>query len=226
MKRSLPVLAGGLILAVSGLVHGLWTDRWGASAAVEVATSRLNAVPLQIGDWQGEPLDLDARQLSVAEATGHLGRRYVERGSGREVNVVLLCGRSGPLSVHQPDVCYTGAGYQLSGGTEKWSAPPDASGNRYDLWVARFTRPGHDAVPLRVFWAWSAEGDWRASEQPRLTFGGRSALYKLYVIHRMARPDETIDEGAGRAFMQVLLPELRKCLAPAQDQNAERTGGR
>ena len=108
MKRYLPLCAGGLVLVVSGVVHGLWTDRWGASAAVEAATARLANVPLHIGDWQGAAQELDPRQLTVAEVTGHLGRRYVHKGNGHEVSLVLLCGRAGPLSVHQPDICYTG----------------------------------------------------------------------------------------------------------------------
>jgi hypothetical protein len=209
------------LLVVSGVVNGLWTNRWTVSAAVESATARLAHVPEKVGDWEAHPLELDPRQLTVAEVSGHVGRRYVNRHNGQEVSLILLCGRSGPLSVHQPDVCYTGAGYQLAAGPEKWQAPPDAAGNQYEFWVARFTRPGSEAAPLRVFWAWSGEGDWRAADKPRLAFGGRAALYKFYAVQRMSRPDEPLDESSGREFLRVLLPELRRCLGPGGDERAE-----
>jgi hypothetical protein len=225
MKRYLPLLVGAVLLVVSGVVNGIWTNRWTVSAAVSASCSRLESVPATLGDWQGQPFELDARQLTVAEVSGHLARRYVHKRSGREVNLVLLCGRAGPLSVHQPDVCYVGAGYHLAAGPEKWAPSEDGAG-RCDFWMARFTRPGQETTPLRVFWAWSGTGDWRAADKPRLAFGGQPALYKIYISHRMTRPDEPIDEGVGREFLQVLLPELRRRLGPTETDHALLGGGR
>lgn len=224
MKRFLPLLAGSLVLLGSGVVTGLWTDRWTVSAAVEDSAARVATVPTKIGDWEGQDFELDPRQLVVAEVSGHVARKYVNRRTGREVNLVLLCGRSGPLSVHQPDVCYVGAGYTLAAPPEKWATA--ARGESYDFWVARFTRSGSEAAPLRVFWAWSGTGDWRAADYPRLAFGRRPSLYKIYVNQRMTRPDEPIDESAGREFIQALLPELRRCLGTGEQEHASLTGSR
>jgi hypothetical protein len=211
MKRYLPLIAGALVLGLSGVVHGLWTDRWKVSAAMDAASARLEAIPARIGDWDSEPLEIDTRQLTIAEATGHLSRRYTHRSSGRQVSLLILCGRPGPLSVHRPDVCYTGGGYQLTADPEKWTLP--GNDGRGQFWTARFSRPGTDASTLRVFWSWSSGGDWIAADQPRLTFAHCPVLYKFYLVQPLSRPDEAIDTGVGREFLRVIMPELQHCLS-------------
>jgi len=218
MNRSLPLLAGAIVLLLSGVVHGLWIDRWTQSAALDELTGRLADLPTKIGTWEGQPVELDPRQLAISEAAGHLSRRYVQRRTGAEVSIVVLCGRPGPLSVHQPDVCYTGSGYQQAGRKEKWEAPADSAARGTSFWTARFVRPGADPAPLRVFWAWSAAGDWTAADKPRITFGRMPALCKLYVVRRMARPDEPLNQDPSRAFLELLVPTLRQTLAGELDR--------
>ena len=43
--------------------------------------------------------------------TGYLLRTYTHRISGETFQVLLVCGKPGPTSLHPPDVCYQGAGY-------------------------------------------------------------------------------------------------------------------
>jgi hypothetical protein len=212
MKRYSPLIVGAAVLLLSGVLHGLWSDRWTVSAAVETSCQRLTAVPESVADWESQPLELDPRQMTVSEASGQFARRFVQRGAGREVSMILLCGRRGPLSVHQPDVCYTASGYHLAAAPSKWT-PPGVEG--VSFWTARFTRPGQEAAPLRVFWAWSSDGAWLAADQPRIEFGSRPALYKLYLVERMTRPDEALEEGGAAEFLRQMLPQLRKSLGPS-----------
>lgn len=212
MFRLFPLLAGGTVLVVSGLVHGLWTDRWTVSPALQDSAAHLDTLPLKLGDWEGTPQELDARQLAVAEATGHVARRYVQRRTGAEVSVVILSGRPGPLSVHRPEVCYAGSGFVQMGSVEKWQAPKDSAARGTGYWSARFTQPGADPQPLRVVWAWSASGDWAAADNPRLAFVREPVLYKLYVVRRMARADETLDKDPTIDFLNALVPAFRRCL--------------
>ena len=44
-----------------------------------------------------------------------------------------------------------------------------------------------------------------------LEFAGLPALYKLYVIQDLTRPDEPLEEEACKEFLRELLPELEKC---------------
>lgn len=219
MNRYLPLSAGAAVLLASGVVHGLLTDRWGVSAAVETSCQRLAMLPVSVGDWDGTPTELSERQLTVSEAAGHVARRYVQRGSKREVSLVVLCGRRGPLSVHQPDVCYTGTGYHLAAAPEKWTLP----GTTSSFWMARFARVGHEAEPLRVFWAWSGDGTWVAADKPRIDFGARPALYKFYLVEQMPRPDEPIEESAAVQFLRVMQPELHRHLGGRAEEHAAAT---
>ena len=47
----------------------------GAFALPAASAARLADVPRTVGDWDGEAVEVDARQLAQAEAAGHLSRR-------------------------------------------------------------------------------------------------------------------------------------------------------
>lgn len=221
MLRLFPLIAGGTLLVLGGTVHGLWTDRWGASAAMRAAADRLQTVPLQVADWDGQDVEMNARHLAVADVAGHLSRRYVQRSTGSEVSVILLCGRPGPLAVHCPEVCFAGAGYGMDGAREKWTTP--AGG---EFWVATFRKPGPDPQALRIFWAWGTVGDWVASEHPRWQFSPAMPLYKLYVARPLVQPNEPFDAEPARRFLQAFVPELRKHLALEQSLSEPLTAAR
>lgn len=211
MNRALPYITALAIVLVTGLVHGLWSQRWSDGSDLERAVDRLRNVPLQIGDWQGVDLDLDKAKLERAEVAGYLWRRYT-RSDGQIVNVVVLCGRFGPLSVHTPDVCYGGIGFV------KMEAPSRhamalASGPPAELWTARFEKQGPAPEFVRVFWSWSAGNGWLAPDYPRYTFRTAPVLYKLYVVHELTRADQPFDGDAGVALLERLIPELSVALA-------------
>lgn len=203
------------LVALSGVVHGLWTGRWGHSADLQAAAARCDGVALNLGDWEGEPAPVNARQLAIAEVAGYLSRRYVNRLTGQTVSVLLLCGRPGPMSVHNPEICYQGAGFQLVGKQEQRRTEPDAAGGQAEFWTARFSRPGVPPEVIRIFWSWRDKGPWVAPANARLTFARSSHLYKLYVVRHLASPDELLEGDPCLDLLQVLLPELQRCLSPA-----------
>src|SRR5262245_29906799 len=111
MARLLPPLTVLAVVAFSGAVHGVWTNRWAGSDGLAQAAARLEQVPLTLGDWDGRPLEVNPREAALTEAAGYVHRQYVNRRTGSVVSVALLCGRAGPISVHTPEVCYAGAGF-------------------------------------------------------------------------------------------------------------------
>jgi hypothetical protein len=210
MKRMLPLAAAFLLLALSGIVHGLWTGRWGMAPDLEKAAARCDQVAMNLGEWEGQATEIDARQLAQAEVVGHCSRLYKNRLTGQEVMILLICGRRGPISVHTPDVCYKGAGYGIVGEQEQYRSEAGA-----EFHTARFAKPGVGPDPLRIFWAWSDAGaPLRAPENPRLAFARSEALYKLYVIRRMRNVEEPLDSDPCLDFFKVFVPELKKCLSP------------
>lgn len=214
MHRRLLTLAALPLLAGYGVAEGLWTDRWQLSHEAEQAPARLGRVPLAVGDWQAEALEMDPREAARAEISGYLMRRYVHRTTGASVTALLVCGPPGRVAVHTPDVCYAGAGYRLKGEPARQAVEANAAGPAL-FWVARFAKP-HAVVPedLRIRWSWSATGAWAAPDYPRFHFAGSRVLYKLYVIEPVEGTEEASDKAPGVQFLREFLPQLQGCLFP------------
>jgi hypothetical protein len=214
MARSFPLVAAIVLVISAGVAQGLWSHRWTASREIAAAVAHLDGVPMNFGEWEGQNEELDRAQLEMAEISGYLMRRYKNRRDGSALSILLVCGRTGPISVHSPDICYAGAGFQLEGDAVRHTVKSDAVPRPAGFWVGDFFKTGN-TVPehLRIYWSWNATGEWAAPENPRPFFAGSQVLYKLYVIidstGRTARPGT--DRGA--AFIEELLPQLDRSLA-------------
>jgi hypothetical protein len=85
---------------------------------------------------------------------------------------------------------------------------PDEASAEYYTAVFRKTEGGL-ATFSRAYWMWSAQGTWTAPENPRLSFLGKDALYKLYITHSLREEEISEEEGGpGLEFIKVLIPEL------------------
>jgi hypothetical protein len=214
--RYLPLVLAAAIVLSSGLVHGLWTNRWGRSEDMERAVGSLERIPMDIGDYSAKAQQLDPKQVALGEIAGYLYRRYTNRLTGRTVSVLLLCGRSGPLSVHQPQVCLGGAGYEMIGAETKYSPRSAPPGRSAEFWTAQFAKPAMpESQRQQVLWAWNATGDWRApKEDPRWTFAGQRVLFKLYLSRETSGAKQPLKDDSAAEFLPLLLAEVDKALFP------------
>jgi len=213
MIRYLAIAAGLGILLVTGYLHGRWTGRWHFAGDVTDAVARLDAVPQVIGDWEGEDGELDVHQREASGADGFLVRTYTNN-VGNRFTVVIVCGRPGPVSVHSPEVCYSGTGSIVSPAEDRTIEFPEPSTNA-DFKVIRVESSEQRVFPTRteVYWSWNAHGQWETPPSPRMKFARYPYLYKLYVIRNVERGEEN-EDNPGPAFLKVLLPELEKALFP------------
>jgi hypothetical protein len=199
------------ILLISGLVHGFWTQRWQTSDALDNACADLAEVPRQIGPWNGTDVDVDPEPFKQARAVGYWMRTFSRSGSQRSITVILMCGLAGHMSVHTPDVCYRGAGYEMAGEQFKQAVTFGPDNHTADFWSARFRQPAKAlGNELRIYWAWTADGNWQAPASPRLSLGGNPFLFKLYVVRETS--GETGQDETSLQFFQELLPILEKSL--------------
>jgi hypothetical protein len=209
-RNLLLVLVAGLLVA-DGYATGRWSGRWGDGRELTQAVERLQHVPLTVGDWKGTAQELNPAVVEQAGFRGYILRRYENSRTGSTVNVLVACGRPGPLSVHTPEVCYGGAGFALEGSAARGPASDWSASSGAEFWKATFGRQnGASPEKLRVIWAWYYKGNWHASGNPRWTFMGSPVLYKLYVSQSYLPQNEATDGEGADAFLREFLPALEK----------------
>src|SRR5947209_1581301 len=109
MYRTFLTASAMTLLLFSGLVHGLWTDRWSEQLDLGEAAQVLGRLPQDFGNWHGD--DLDMENDPRLGLVGILSRRYTNTTTGKVLTLFLACGRPGPVATHTPDVCYVCQGF-------------------------------------------------------------------------------------------------------------------
>lgn len=213
MNRALPIAVVFALVCTAGILHGRWTGRWDSGNAAAEAAKRMDTLPMAAGDWVAESLPINPREKSIAQADGMISRRYTNRQTGQVVTLMLLCGRSGPISVHTPDVCFPGAGFREVGSPSQFSAG-DSAGDR--LWVRHFEREAPGSLPIRVYYGWNEGGAWQASENPRFAHGGKPVLFKLYVLRQLTSRSDGVDSDPAADLIRRILPQLRNVTEPSE----------
>lgn len=217
MIRTLMIPLGLLLLVGTALVHGWWTQRWRRMPGLEVAIERLEGVPDRVGKWQAAPVSLPPEFLAQAGAEGDRLQRWTAPGTSTSFQTLLLCGRPGPLSVHRPEHCYPGAGYDLRGARVRYQVRGPDGGTGAEFFTARFVKEDvTGSRTLRIFWSWHDGTSWRAPDYPRWAFAPLPYLYKLYVIREVQHRYETLDDDPSVLFLRQLLPHLSAALAAAE----------
>jgi hypothetical protein len=201
-------VAAALILAC-GAVHGYWTDRWQSPAEAAAAAARMDALPMEVGDWVGSAVEVKNPQANGVAGT--LERRYENRRTGDAVSLFLVCGRPGPVSIHTPEACYAANGYVV--GTKSRVAARDAGG---DFWSSDAVKTtAAEETRLRIYWGWNDGKGWTAPDDARWTFVAKRrspVLFKLYVLRDHGGPAQASKDEPCQVFLHAMLPELDRTL--------------
>lgn len=209
--RPLLALAALAIIVPTAIVQGRWSGRWSTSEAFDVRLAAMRKIPMKIGQWTGKNIEPEARTWERAGVAGGLMRRY-EAPDGSVVTMMIVCGLPGPTSVHTPEVCYAGAGYEPA--TPRTQvAIPRSLGPGDEFWSIDFLKQDTTTPEyLRIFHAWSTDGRWHASTNPRADFAGSRSLYKLYFVRSLPRLGVLPRADSAIAFMHQCLPEIAVAL--------------
>jgi len=216
--RIIPLLTASVFVVGSGVIHGLIIDRWGSSDDVSHAAASLKQVPAEIGNWKSQEFTISDTELKIGEIDGYLSRAYTNQEDGSMVNLMIVCGRPGPISVHTPDICFRGAGYQIVNQYERHHIPstPETS-ETGDAFYADFTKPGSAVTSnLRVFWTWSDGRQFFAPDNPRLASAGMPFLYKIYLTRAIERVGDVPETDNCLSFFKLAMPVLQKSLFTEQ----------
>jgi Protein of unknown function (DUF3485) len=219
MKNLIRVIAALSLIMLAGLVHGSWTNRWRPAPAVAALASRLDSVPMVLGDgaWTATSLELPDRELTMTGAVGYFSRIYSNPSKGVQVSVLLLCGLPGDMTTHTPDACYPGAGYTL-GTSEGHMVRYGQPESQVEFRTAIASRSGSSPSVLRLFWAWRGSKGWSAPEEPRWSFASEPVLTKIYIVRETAGAVADPKNDPCNEFMSLLLPQLDSVLFSVSDR--------
>ena len=112
MMQKIVTVSAILLVLSAGLMNRFWTHEAENDSAVVDAAAKIQRVPMILGSWRGQTLELDPADMRKARYAAALWRRYENAETGSVVSVLLVCGRPGPVAAHTPDICYAGAGYE------------------------------------------------------------------------------------------------------------------
>jgi hypothetical protein len=203
------------VLVGGGLVHGVLTDRWSNTADAELARAveRLDRLPAEFGGWQA-----DGKEWKVAGFQEGLEKvvtgRFTNRLNGQSVAALVQCGHTRLVSRwHTPEQCYPARGYTQATPTTDFEFAVAGHDGPARFHVSDFQPPEGTPLPrVRVFWGWSAKGQWQSPEFTRLAFGRYPVLYKVYVTRQMLAAGEPVETDPAVEFLRAAIPPLNDAL--------------
>lgn len=211
MTRLTAFLLGLTLLLAGGVVHGLSGDRWQSSTALPDACAKVPDVPKEVDGWIGEDQPTDEKEYAQAGAQGYWSRIY--RKDGKGFLVILMAGHAKRMSLHTPEVCYRGAGFELHGQPTLYTARGTSADELGVFWTANFVKGGVIDTNLQMTWGWSDGASlWSAPANPRWTFRGLPALYKLYLSQEVTGVGSDVAAKSRNEFLRAFLPELNRTL--------------
>lgn len=218
MQKTSAACIAMIFVVASGVVQRRWAE---SGDSLRQAVARLENVPDVVGDWKvKQELTIPDRQLAIGEIDGYLSRTYVNETDGKSVNVIIVCGRAGPISVHTPDICFEGQGMRSLRDQEKTDIRAEGSRLIGEFWHCDFANPNApSSTGVGTFWTWSAGGSWSAPTYPRLEFAGKPYLYKMYVTHALGGQGDPSSQGdPTRDFIAEWIPAVRDVLFPDSEK--------
>ncbi|MDT8301695.1 MAG: exosortase-associated EpsI family protein [Sedimentisphaerales bacterium] len=109
------IIAADILLLAFGFLYNSLASRLGQSnPVIPIDQEIVNQLPLEIGDWTGQDVPLDAIIIRATGTDAHLYRRYSRHQGLESVLLYIACGVSArSLAAHRPEVCYVAAGQTL-----------------------------------------------------------------------------------------------------------------
>ena len=149
MSGAFGVVSAIVMIALGGILHGHYSNRWGQPDNMMDIGAKLKQVPLSIGEWSSNgDIELSETTLTLLECMGYLNRVYVSKSTGESVSVALTFGPKGPIAVHTPEICYSSR--SVTAGDKRKSIENDFDGNRNSLWELIFTSNDIEKSKLHV----------------------------------------------------------------------------
>ncbi len=199
-------LASALVIVATvlpAIYEGNRNFRWGHDAKLDEYIQRMKAFPNQIGQWtQSDRLMMDADSRNMLKPFATINRVY--SNGERLASVFVLLGPTGPAAVHTPDICFSARDYKALGSR----IAVNGENGRSHFWQIDFKSTGIEGNALRNWYAWTSDGRWHASRDPRYEFADQRFLFKVQVA--IAYP--SVEDLRADTDSAKFLLELEKAL--------------
>lgn len=178
---ALAIIAIGLTF-YSGFHHYRVRRAGLGESNLEAQIDALESLPETFGDWRlTREHEFSDEIVKILECDGYHLASYENPKLGFTVQATVLLGASGPTAVHTPEGCMVVQSFRQVSDREKVLIEDMPTAPDVSVWIAEFESTEVDKSHARVAYAWSTDGNWRASESARSEFGGKPYLYKLQV---------------------------------------------
>lgn len=201
------VLLAAICLLGSGVVHGLWTDRWSGTDVVpgEVVLAR---VPNKIGVWVGTSLP----PLDHPDSISSLHRQYTNELTDRSVNVLFTAGNVQTISDYPITRLFPGHPYRAVSDPNSLNIRCSHEGFKKRILHGFYSSDYYEPANLKTqqliaVWAWTEDGVWQSPIKPQDQFAHQGEVYRLYVTQdwdfaAQSRPNDI------QNFLSTALPEF------------------
>ena len=216
-RMLLPLIVVSLVLVVGTYFQGVYSERWTRydSELLDAFTSRLANVPNMVGEWEGVDQDYDEEQFKRSNCRGCVSRIYTSKRTGETVSVYLVSGTARHVTIHTPDWCYVGAGFEMERKPHSYEIDCGPENPRAEFSTTTFLRNTHHMTEhLRIFWTFADNGEWTGPAWAKTEFAGRPALIKLYLITPILDGDSDVEKAPSKRFAAEFLPALNRVLFP------------
>lgn len=108
-------ITASILMLILGLGYRVLAARLSAPLnTTPISPSVLELLPLQISDWTGREVPLDAAIIRATDTDAHINRSYSRNNSMEFISLYVATGvKARDLMPHRPEVCYIGAGWTL-----------------------------------------------------------------------------------------------------------------
>jgi EpsI family protein len=173
----------------------------------------LRTVPTALGEWRGEPYEIDPQIARGTGANQVVTRRYVHQVTGATIDLILLFGPGVEMFIHAPENCYPTAGFTQVAGGETRAIATGRGGETAPFRVLVYSKGEGPRTDLQeVYYTWRYNGRWTLEVGKAKHFERIPGAYKVHVARRVSDHERRDVDNPSEAFLKALMPELEKRL--------------
>ncbi len=223
-QYAIPLTVVLVIVAIGTWKQAVYTDRftWIEQDLEQLDnfTERLEHVPLEFGNWVGEVKPYNEEQFLRSKCKGCFSSIFENKRTGDAVTVYLVSGTARNTTIHTPDWCYRGAGFDMQAKPFPYTIESEDMSSEFV--TTTFNREtAFEQQHLRILWTFSGNGTWEGPVRAKIHFAGKSALFKMYLISPILKRDDSIEASPAKQFAEDFMPILTRVLFPPTETEAE-----